>query len=191
MASISNTGKSITIAFSVEESDRLKMRGGEDWRWQVPEFSISEDGIGTLVIRPDMFTGRKIGKMTKNHETPERWMLVIPSTTMPLVPYFNKVPVDADFTYTEVTKFALPRSLPPLAAAKVKAARLAAAPRVRAEAVKPQPVAEAEPMTALAMIPPEPMRSNITLIIEGNSFVYDVPLMERIRIMGDLKDYIV
>jgi hypothetical protein len=199
MASISNSGKAVTIAFTTEEKAQLMDRGGEAWLWQIPEFTISEDGIGTIRLRADMFHGRKLGQMT--NAAGDRWMLVIPSNKLPLAPYFSRVqapltfPPGADQTISEIV---LPRELPPLTDKKAREAKLATAPKPRVKAVKaqsqqrePEP-APAAPSTALVV--PQPQQrgtSNIAMLIEGKTFRFEAPIEDRVRLMAELSRFMV
>ena len=190
MASISNTGKTMTVAFSVAEKEQLAARGGDDWKWQVPEFSIDDNGVGRLTLRADMHNGRKLGLISSTPE--ERWMLVIPSAAMPLAPYFKKVAVEADFTSEDgkVTVFKLPRELPAITDRQMKALAGTPKPKVRKAQVAPTPA----PMEAAPAPVPTPQQrngSNITMLIEGKSFRFEVPIEKRLRMMSELAEYAV
>lgn len=204
MASISNTGKSITLAFTDAEKNSLMERGGDDWHWQIPEFKINRDGTGTLTLQADMFKGRKIVKMSG---VDDRWMLVIPPKAMPLMPYFKRIMVELNFDSPDakITTVAIPRDLPMLGERKIKEARNAAHKPV-AKLVEPSTafekiasgledaiaygdgdtsrgvIATASPI----IVGPE---GNLTLVIEGQSFVYNLPLAERLRLIGELVKY--
>lgn len=191
MASISNTGKTMTVAFTVEEKQRIEARAGEDWKWQIPEFTIDDSGVGHLKLRADMINGRKMGLMSTTPE--ERWMLVVPSTVMPLAPYFNKVPVEAVFGDDDkLVEFILPRELPALKERQLAALAGREKPKVRkTKAPKPEAVA---PQTSTALVVPTPQQrngSNLTLLIEGKSFRFEVPIEARLRLMSDLAQFAV
>lgn len=192
MASISNTGKTMTVAFTVEEKQRIEARAGEDWKWQIPEFTIDDSGVGHLKLRADMINGRKMGLMSTTPE--ERWMLVVPSTVMPLAPYFNKVPVEAVFGDDDkLVEFILPRELPALKERQL-AALAASKPKVKKTPITKAKPEVAAPQTSTALVVPTPQQrngSNLTLLIEGKSFRFEVPIEARLRIMSDLAQFAV
>lgn len=187
MAAISNTGKTVTVAFTVEETATLRERGGEHWKWQVPEFRIDNGGIGHLALRADMMEGRKLGLMSSPGTVPERWMMVIPSKILPLVPLFSKVQVSAIFPEGNAhqTEFVFPRSLPALGEKRAQMAKLGKSPKEKPKAVQTVPVVISEPVPT----PQQRNGSNVTLLIEGKSFRYDIPIEERIRLIGMLAPY--
>jgi hypothetical protein len=187
MATISNTGKTITMALTHEERATLEQRAGDDWHWLIPEFNIDPDGIGVFTFRANMFEGRKLGPMQPS----QRMILVVPSHIMPMVPYFKRVTVDMLFDDPDpkVAVIRLPRELPSLSEKQIQAAKLAAPPKARVRVRvrnKPPIAAETPPTVAPIVMPPQ---ANITVMIEGRSFEYSVPLEQRLRMLGDLSTF--
>lgn len=174
MVSVSNTGKTISVAFTPEERAVLEQHAGDDWKWMNSEFTPNPDGSLRLILSANMMTGRKLGTMTAT----DRWLLSNPSNNFPTVPTFSRVSVPMTVLEDRHKEFVidLPRELPPLSEKRISNLRVVS----KKVTVIPS---EKKPE---ANHPQQRNGSNITLMIEGKSFRFEAPIDVRLRIMKEL-----
>lgn len=180
MANLSNTGKTLTLSLTHEEHQNLESSQPE-WMFQTPEFNIDENGIGRLTMRPDMLNGHKLQRMKGGEE---RWMLVVPSKKLPLAPYFKKVEVSSHLADEgRSMTFTLPRELPVID--EVAPVRR----RGKSSALAAKPKAQPRPKTPSPVVLQPVKKANLRLMVEGEEFAFEIPLTERLRLLGELNQY--